>query len=269
MELNIVQGYFLNFEFNFTQNERSQVIHSGGYGVYAGPFPKPGKNHTSFPYFPAGPREGEMLLTSLAPWGWFLWEKKKNPSSSFSFSFLLYSQSLACLQTCKLLVQPFSFSLLPLCTHSPFPGIGALPGFDNHRPLFRMHHHPHPTLYLHLDVLHNFGRTCCSPEVVKLLESCIRAFGLEKQRDFLLEVILKGSQSSWKSLNIGILGNEAEVRGCRACLARCPLPGVGFKGSAGSCPTLQTPETVTSELLGRVSKPGLRGQGDEWVCCDP
>lgn len=79
MELNIVQGYFLNFEFNFTQNEtqRSQVNHSGGYGVYAGSFPKPGKNHTPFPYFPAGPCEGEMLLTSLAPWGWFLWKKKK------------------------------------------------------------------------------------------------------------------------------------------------------------------------------------------------
>ena len=87
MELNIVQGYFLNFEFNFTQNERSQVIHSGGYGVYAGPFPKPGKNHTSFPYFPAGPREGEMLLTSLAPWGWFLWEKKKK-ILAFLFLFL-------------------------------------------------------------------------------------------------------------------------------------------------------------------------------------
>lgn len=68
---------------------------------------------------------------------------------------------------------------------------------------------------------------------------------------------------------IGILGNEAEVRRCSACLARCPLPGVGFQGSAGLRPTLQTPGTLPSDLLGQVSKPGLQGQRDEWVCCDP
>lgn len=109
MELNIVQGYFLNFEFNFIQNEtqRSQVNHSGGYGVDAGSSPKPGKNHTPYPYFPAGPCEGEMLLTSLAPWGWFLLEEKKKKILDFvGFLFwvfcvfsLLYSQSLAYLHS--------------------------------------------------------------------------------------------------------------------------------------------------------------------------
>lgn len=103
MELNIVQGYFLNFEFNFIQNEtqRSQVNHSGLW-VDAGSSPKPGKNHT--PYFPAGPCEGEMLLTSLAPWGWFLLEEKKSwDFVGFYFGFLcfslLYSQSLAYLHS--------------------------------------------------------------------------------------------------------------------------------------------------------------------------
>lgn len=183
MELNIVQGYFLNFEFNFIQNEtqRSQVNHSGGYGVDAGSSPKPGKNHT--PYFPAGPCEGEMLLTSLAPWGWFLLEEKKKKILDFvGFCFGFFVFFLCCIPNpwptftvspdwiCKLLVQPFSFSSLPLS--SPFPGIGPLPAFDN-RPLFTIHHHPHPTLYLHLDVLHNLSRTCCRPEVVRLLESCI------------------------------------------------------------------------------------------------
>ena len=89
MELNIVQGYFLNFEFNFIQNEtqRSQVNHSGGYGADTGSSPKPGKNHTPYPYFPAGPREGEMLLTSLAPWGWFLLEEKKKILDFVGFLF--------------------------------------------------------------------------------------------------------------------------------------------------------------------------------------
>ena len=106
MELNIVQGDFLNFEFNFTQNEtqRSQVSHSGGYGVDAGSSPKPGKKHTPYPYFPAGPCEGEMLLTSLAHWGWFLLEeKKKNPGFLglffFVCLFLLYFQSWAYLHS--------------------------------------------------------------------------------------------------------------------------------------------------------------------------
>ena len=155
MELNIVQGDFLNFEFNFTQNEtqRSQVSHSGGYGVDAGSSPKPGKKHTPYPYFPAGPCEGEMLLTSLAHWGWFLLEEKKKKILDFLGCFFLFV-CFCCISnpgptftmspdwTCKLLVQPFSFSLLPLS--SPFPGIGTLPAFDNNRPLFRIHHHPIP-----------------------------------------------------------------------------------------------------------------------------
>ena len=107
MELNIVQGDFLNFEFNFTQNEtqRSQVNHSGGYGVDAGSSPKPGKNHTPYPYFPAGPCEGEMLLTSLAHWAWFLLEEKKKSWISCVCVCvcvcvcLLYSQSWAYLHS--------------------------------------------------------------------------------------------------------------------------------------------------------------------------
>ena len=139
---------------NFIQNEtqRSQVNHSGGYGVEAGSSPKPGKNHT--PYFPAGPCEGEMLLTSLAPWGWFLLEEKKKKILDFvGFCFGFFVFFLCCIPNpwptftvspdwiCKLLVQPFSFSSLPLS--SPFPGIGSLPAFDN-RLMFTIHHHPIP-----------------------------------------------------------------------------------------------------------------------------
>lgn len=89
MELNIVQGYFLNFEFNFIQNEtqRSQVNHSGGYGVEAGSSPKPGKNHT--PYFPAGPCEVKCCWHLLHPGAGFSWRKKKKKNPGFCGFFVL------------------------------------------------------------------------------------------------------------------------------------------------------------------------------------
>lgn len=163
----------LNFGFNFTHSEthRSQVNHSGDCGDDAGLSPKPGENHTSYLYFPAGPCEGAMLLTSLGPWGWLLWKEAwifhvfscmSNPRPPFKAGSPDW--------TCKFLVQLFSFSSLPLCTHSPFHGIGTPPGLTASGlcPYSTLH----PTLHLHLGVLHNLGRTCCSPGVVRLLEPC-------------------------------------------------------------------------------------------------
>lgn len=94
----------------------------------------------------------------------------------FCVFLLLYSQSLAYLHSESRLdlqiagAALFLFIIASLFTFSS--GIGPLPAFDN-RPLFTIHHYPHPTLYLHLDVLANLSRTYMQARGRRLLESCI------------------------------------------------------------------------------------------------